>query len=203
MQKRWSVKPGPDPALVKSLSKELNINHILTSLLIQRGISTFEEARHFFRPLIDHLHDPYLMKDMDKAIDRIEKAIATQERILIYGDYDVDGTTAVALVYTFLKTRYPHLDFYIPDRYKEGYGVSTAGIDWAHSNGYSLIIALDCGIKAIDKIDYANSLGIDFIICDHHRPALFFRQPMLFLIPKGATAAILSMSFLDAASALS
>jgi len=184
MQKRWVVKPGADQALVKSLAKQLNINPILTSLLIQRGISTFEQARHFFRPLLEHLHDPFLMKDMDKAIDRIEKAIASQERILIYGDYDVDGTTAVSLVYMFLKERYSHLDFYIPDRYKEGYGVSTIGITWAHENGYSLIIALDCGIKAIDKVQYANSLGIDFIICDHHRPGSELPPAYAVLDPK-------------------
>lgn len=184
MQKRWVVKPPADQRLVKSLAKQLNINHTLTNLLIQRGITTFEEARHFFRPLIDHLHDPFLMTDMEKAIIRIEKAIASQERILIYGDYDVDGTTAVALVYSFLKSRYNHLDYYIPDRYKEGYGVSTIGIDWAKSNGYSLIIALDCGIKAIEKVAYANTLGVDFIICDHHRPGAELPPAHAILDPK-------------------
>lgn len=184
MQKRWTVKADGEAALVKTLAKQLNINHTLTNLLVQRGVRSFEEAKHFFRPLIEHLHDPFLMKDMDKAIERIEQAMARQEKILIFGDYDVDGTTAVSLVYTFLKARYEHLDFYIPDRYKEGYGISNIGIDWAHENNYTLIVALDCGIKAIDKVKYAKSLGIDFVICDHHRPGAELPEAYAVLDPK-------------------
>ena len=184
MQKKWVIKPTGEPALVKTLARQLNINHILTNLLIQRGITTFEQARYFFRPMLEHLHDPFLMKDMEKAILRIEEAISKGEKILVFGDYDVDGTTAVSLVYTFFKKIHPNLDFYIPDRYKEGYGVSTIGIDWAHENGFTLIIALDCGIKAIDKVQYARSLDIDFIICDHHRPGNELPPAYAVLDPK-------------------
>jgi single-stranded-DNA-specific exonuclease len=148
----------------------LNIDHNLANLLVQRGIKTFEEARSFFRPSLEELHDPFLMKDMDKAVERIEKAIANNEKILVYGDYDVDGTTAVALVYTFLKSIYNPVDFYIPDRYDEGYGVSIKSIDFAFENNFSLVIVLDCGIKAVEKIAYAKSKNIDYIIADHHRP---------------------------------
>lgn len=169
-EKRWAVKKSGDPAFVESLAKQLNISTVLASLLVQRGITNFEEAKVFFRPSVNDLHDPFLMKDMDKAINRLEQAISNKEKILVYGDYDVDGTTAVALVYSFIKSFYDNVDYYLPDRYKEGYGVSFAGIDFANEHQFSLIIALDCGIKANDKTEYAKKLGIDFIICDHHRP---------------------------------
>src|SRR5947209_6944801 len=168
--KRWLIKEQGDKDTIERLSKELNISKLLGNLLVQRRISTFEEAKKFFRPSISDLHDPFLMKDMDKAVARIEQAMEEGQRILVYGDYDVDGTTAVALVYSFIKSIYDNVDFYIPDRYKEGYGISFAGVDYAQQNNCSLIIALDCGIKAIDKVDYANERNIDFIICDHHRP---------------------------------
>lgn len=152
------------------LANELSISPILSKLLVQRGITTYDEARTFFRPDLNDLHDPFLMKDMDKAVERLTKAMQRNEKILIYGDYDVDGTTAVSLVYRFLIKLYSNLDFYIPDRYIEGYGISTQGVNYAHKNNFTLIIALDCGIKAVDKVKYARSLGIDFIICDHHNP---------------------------------
>lgn len=152
------------------LANELSISPVLAQLLIQRGILTFDDARSFFRPDLNDLHDPFLMKDMDKAVERLTKAMQSNEKILIYGDYDVDGTTSVSLVYRFLVRFYSNLDFYIPDRYNEGYGISKKGIDYAAQNNFKLIIALDCGIKAIEKIKYAKSLGVDFIICDHHNP---------------------------------
>lgn len=167
---RWVTKNNVDTTAAAALAKALNINVVLAQLLIQRGINDFNSAKDFFRPNLDSLHDPFLMKDMDIAINRIEKAVSSKEKVLIYGDYDVDGTTAVALVYTFFKNFFAETDFYIPDRYNEGYGVSTRGIDWAKENGFTLIIALDCGIKALEKVDYASQQGIDFIICDHHRP---------------------------------
>lgn len=156
--------------ITNKLANELSISPILSKLLVQRGITTYDEARTFFRPDLNDLHDPFLMKDMDKAVERLTKAMQRNEKILIYGDYDVDGTTAVSLVYRFLIKLYCNLDFYIPDRYNEGYGISTKGINYAHENDFTLIIALDCGIKAVDKIKYAQSLGVDFIICDHHNP---------------------------------
>lgn len=152
------------------LAKELNIHPALCQLLIQRGIETLEGAEKFFHPNLKDLHDPFLLPDMDKAINRIEKALGQKERILVYGDYDVDGTTAVALVYKFLRKFTTNLDYYIPDRYDEGYGISEQGIDYASDTDVKLIIALDCGIKAIEKVEYAKSKGIDFIICDHHMP---------------------------------
>ncbi len=167
---RWTLKPKQDKEQVASLAKQLNIDEILASLLVQRGIDDFDAAKHFFRPSLDDLHDPFLLKDMDLAVARIELAIANEENILVYGDYDVDGTTSVALVSSYLLTRYPNVASYIPDRYAEGYGVSFKGIDFADDNDFSLIISLDCGIKAIDKVAYATDKGIDFIICDHHRP---------------------------------
>lgn len=170
MEKRWALKEQGDPEIVRSLSQALNINIHLANLLVQRDIKTFEQARDFFRPQLSHLHDPYDMKDMDKAVDRIERAMEEGEKILVYGDYDVDGTTAVALVYSFIKEQYIQVEFYIPDRYSEGYGISYKGIDYAFENGFTLIIALDCGIKAIEKVKYASQRGIDFIIGDHHRP---------------------------------
>jgi len=184
MEKIWVVKSEGDNGTVGNLAKELGIDPHLSELLVQRGIKTFEEARSFFRPSLAYLHDPFLMRDMDKAIDRIEQALSQNENILIYGDYDVDGTSAVALVYTFLLKFTSKLDFYIPDRYTEGYGVSKKGIDYAREQKFSLIIALDCGIKAVEKIDYANTLGIDFIICDHHRPGAELPKAFAVLDPK-------------------
>ena len=170
MNKRWVVQNHQNDAAVSQLQASLKIHPVLCRLLVQRGITTFDEARSFFRPSLDLLHDPFLMKDMDKAVERINKALADKEKILVYGDYDVDGTTAVATMYLFLKSLFANVDFYIPDRYNEGYGVSFQAMDFAHFNGFSLIVALDCGIKSIDKVQYAKDYGIDFIICDHHRP---------------------------------
>jgi single-stranded-DNA-specific exonuclease len=184
MEKRWVVKKQGEEAIVKELMSALDIDANLANLLVQRDITSYEEAKSFFRPNLNSLHDPFLMKDMDKAIERIEKAIAGKEKILIYGDYDVDGTTAVALVYTFIKGFYPDVDFYIPDRYNEGYGISTKGIDFAHENRFSLILALDCGIKAIEKVDYAREKGIDLIIGDHHRPGDELPKASAVLDPK-------------------
>lgn len=184
MEKRWEIKALPDEAKATELAKQLNINVRIAQLLLQRGIRTFEEAKLFFRPELTHLHDPFLMADMHKAVDRLSMAIANNEKILVYGDYDVDGTTAVALMYRFLKGFTSHLAYYIPDRYAEGYGISTIGIDYATEHNFNLIIALDCGIKSQAKIDYANSLGIDFIICDHHRPDETLPNAIAVLDPK-------------------
>ena len=172
METRWIIAESVDKQLVKSLSESLGIDEILAILLVQRGITNFEEAKNFFRPSLSQLHDPFLMKDMDKAVDRLQQAMNNGEKILIYGDYDVDGTTAVALIYTYLKNfvNKKKIEFYIPDRYEEGYGISYKGIDYAADNGFGLVIVLDCGIKAVEKIEYANQRGVDFIICDHHRP---------------------------------
>ncbi len=171
MVKRWVLKDRGSKEVVSNLAAQLNIEPVLAELLVQRGVTNFEAAKAFFRPELSHLHDPFLLNDMDLAINRIEKAAASKEKVLVYGDYDVDGTTAVALVYTFLKAQgFDTIDFYIPDRYGEGYGISFKSIDFALQEGFTLIIALDCGIKAIDKVQYARERGIDFIICDHHRP---------------------------------
>ena len=172
VETRWIIAKDVDKQLVKSLSESLGIDKKLAILLVQRGITNFDEAKDFFRPSLEHLHDPFLMKDMDRAVDRVQKAISEGEKILIYGDYDVDGTTAVALIYTYLKNlvNKKKIEFYIPDRYEEGYGISYKGIDYAADHGFGLVIVLDCGIKAVEKIDYANERGVDFIICDHHRP---------------------------------
>ncbi len=170
MEYRWKIKEKGNADDVQRLANELGVPPALANMLVQRGIRTFDDAKKFFRPSLADLHDPFLMKDMDKAVARIEKAIRNKENILVYGDYDVDGTTAVALLYTFLKGFYPSVSFYIPDRYKEGYGISFAGIDHAAETGCSLIIALDCGIKSVEKVAYATEKKIDFIICDHHRP---------------------------------
>lgn len=167
---RWTLKSKPNQEKVNELAKALNVEKTIAIILCQRGIETFTEAKKFFRPSLADLHNPYLMKDMDVAVNRIEKALQENENILIYGDYDVDGTTAVSLVYSYLKTQSSNIATYIPDRYEEGYGVSFKGIDFAEDNGFSLIIALDCGIKAHEKVDYATKKGIDFIICDHHKP---------------------------------
>ncbi|TDN88154.1 exonuclease RecJ [Salegentibacter sp. 24] len=181
---RWTLKPEPDSLVVNKLAGELGVTPIIATLLIQRGIDTFEAAKKFFRPSLDDLHDPYLMKDMRMAVKRIQQAIAFEEKIMVYGDYDVDGTTSVALMSSFLKTLTPNVATYIPDRYAEGYGVSYQGIDFAADNEISLIIALDCGIKAIDKVIYAAEKGIDFIICDHHRPGITIPQAVAVLDPK-------------------
>jgi len=171
MEKRWKIKEQPNSKDIKKLSAELNgLDETLTSILLQRGIDTFDKAKAFFRPSLDEIHDPFLMKDMDKAVNRLVAAIENKERILIYGDYDVDGTTSVSLVYSYLMNYYDNLEYYIPDRYAEGYGISYQGIDYAAENDFKLIIALDCGVKAIDKVAYATEKGVDFIICDHHRP---------------------------------
>lgn len=169
MEKRWIIK-SVDKEKVNALQQALQVHQALPTLLLQRGIEDFEQARAYFRPRLEDLHSPWLFKDMDKAVTRIEKAISQQEKILIYGDYDVDGTTSVASFYLFLRSIYPALNYYIPHRYKEGYGISKAGIDYAAANGFSLIISLDCGIKSVELVQYAKSLGIDFIICDHHLP---------------------------------
>ncbi|MFH6997562.1 single-stranded-DNA-specific exonuclease RecJ [Flavobacterium sp. FlaQc-57] len=181
---RWTIKPKPSEDKIKHLAQALNVEDFVATLLIQRGIETFEDAKNFFRPSLEHLHDPYLMKDMDKAVSRIELAIENQENILVFGDYDVDGTTAVSLVSSYLKSHYPNIATYIPDRYAEGYGISFKGIDFADDNGFSLIIALDCGIKSIDHIAYAKEKNIDFIICDHHRPGEFLPDAVAILDPK-------------------
>ena len=184
MEKRWVLKPQGDDAVVDHLSQVLNINRNLANLLAQRGVKTYDEAKGYFRPQLDHLHDPFLMKDMDLAVERIRVAFEKNESILVYGDYDVDGTTAVALVYTFLRHYHKKLDYYVPDRYEEGYGVSYKGIDYAAENGFTLIIALDCGIKAVDKIAYAKEKNVDFIICDHHRPGDGLPPAVAILDPK-------------------
>ncbi|MDE1205703.1 single-stranded-DNA-specific exonuclease RecJ [Tenacibaculum larymnensis] len=181
---RWTLKPQPDTIKVKQLAKELSIDTTLAKILVQRGIETFDEAKHFFRPSLSDLHNPFLMKDMEIAVQRIETAIANNENILVFGDYDVDGTTAVSLMSSYLKTIHPNIATYIPDRYEEGYGVSFQGIDFAEDNGFSLIIALDCGIKAIDKIAYATEKKIDFIICDHHKPGSEVPKAIAVLNPK-------------------
>jgi len=168
MKRKWKLKELTQAELVSSLSEELQIDKILATLLVMRGVSSYDEARLFFRPSLEHLHDPFLMKDMDKAVKRIQDAIANEEKILIYGDYDVDGTTAVALLYSYLANIYDKIDFYIPDRYDEGYGISYQGVDFAETEGFSLIVTLDCGIKANEQIAYANQKGIDVVVTDHH-----------------------------------
>jgi len=170
MEHRWVLKTTPESEVVERLSKELNINRRLAGLLAQRGVNDYNQAKSFFRPQLSDLHDPFLIKDMDKAVDRILSAVFKGEKIVVYGDYDVDGTTAVSIVYNFLKHIHKKVEFYIPDRYKEGYGVSFKGIDTAVEHGASLMITLDCGIKAVDKVKYANEKGLDIIIGDHHRP---------------------------------
>ena len=181
---RWTIKPNPDSHKVNELAKQLAIDKDLAKLLVQRKIENYKQAKHYFRPSLNDLHDPFLMKDMDLAIEHIEKAINNKENILIYGDYDVDGTTSVSLVYSYLFTYYKNVATYIPDRYDEGYGISYKGIDFASDNNFSLIIALDCGIKAIDKVAYAKTKNIDFIICDHHRPGKELPNAVAVLDPK-------------------
>ncbi|WP_282048639.1 single-stranded-DNA-specific exonuclease RecJ [Maribacter aquivivus] len=181
---RWTIKPKPKQEDIDTLASALKVDDLVAQLLLQRGISTYEEAKDFFRPQLEDLHDPFLMKDMDIAVNRIEEAIANGENILVYGDYDVDGTTAVALMSSYLLSYYPNVATYIPDRYDEGYGVSYKGIDFAEDNGFTLIVALDCGVKAIDKVAYAKEKGIDFIICDHHRPGTKLPSAVAVLDPK-------------------
>ena len=181
---RWTLKSKPEKEKVQKLQNELQVDEIIAKLLIQRGVETYEQAKAFFRPTLNDLHNPYLMKDMDKAVSRIEKAIENGENILVFGDYDVDGTTAVSLVSSYIKSYYPNVATYIPDRYDEGYGISYKGIDFADDNGFSLIIALDCGIKSIDHIAYAKEKKIDFIICDHHRPGNELPNAIAVLDPK-------------------
>lgn len=184
MKKQWNLKPKADPKLIAQLQESLGVAKIVAQLLVQRGITDFKEAKSFFRPTYDQLHDPFLMKDMTLAVNRLKKALEQKENILIYGDYDVDGTTAVALMYSFLKSIHPNVAYYIPDRYSEGYGISYQGIDYAAQNNFSLIIALDCGIKAVDKVAYAQEKEIDFIICDHHRPGANVPKALAVLDPK-------------------
>ena len=181
---RWNPKSKPNPEKVHALQSALQVDEIIASLLVQRGIETFEQAKTFFRPTLADLHNPYLMKDMDKAVARIETAISNNENILVFGDYDVDGTTAVSLVSSYLRSYYPNVATYIPDRYAEGYWISYTGIDYAEDNTISLIIALDCGIKSIDHVAYANEKNIDFIICDHHRPGPILPDAVAILDPK-------------------
>jgi single-stranded-DNA-specific exonuclease len=181
---RWTLKPKPEASKVAHLTKALQVDDVVATLLLQRGIETYEAAKTFFRPSLSDLHEPFLMKDMDKAVSRIETALLQNENILVFGDYDVDGTSSVALMSSYLKTRTEHVATYIPDRYEEGYGVSYLGIDFAHDNDFSLIIALDCGVKAIDKVAYAKEKGIDFIICDHHRPGNELPKAVAVLDPK-------------------
>lgn len=180
----WKSKNEPDLSLVENLKSALNAPDIIARMLVQRGIDTVDKVNAYFNPRVEDLHDPFLMKDMDKAIERVQLAQEKKEGVLIYGDYDVDGTTSVALVYSFFKDKFDKIDFYIPDRYKEGYGISTQGIDYAKNAGLSLIIALDCGIRSIDKVEYAKSLGIDFIICDHHLPGDSIPNAAAVLDPK-------------------
>lgn len=181
---RWTFCQKPHKQTIQQLSEALRVDPLIAQLLLQRGVTTYDQAKHFFRPSLDDLHDPYLMKDMDKAVVRIQKAITTHENILVFGDYDVDGTTSVALVSSYLKTYYPQVTTYIPDRYTEGYGISKAGIDYAADNDCKLIIALDCGIKSIELVAYAKTLGVDFIICDHHLPGDTIPDAVAVLDPK-------------------
>jgi single-stranded-DNA-specific exonuclease len=183
---RWSSKPKIEKDKIAKLAKDLSVDTTIAEILLQRNIATFEAAKKFFRPSLDDLHDPFLMKDMDKAVERIETAISNHENILVFGDYDVDGTSAVSLVASYLKTIYPNISTYIPDRYEEGYGVSFKGIDFSEDNNFSLIIALDCGTKALEKVTYASKKKIDFIICDHHKPGPELPKAVAILNPKRA-----------------
>ena len=183
MQKNWNILESKN-IIISKLSKALNVSEIVAHLLVLRGITTFDEAKSFFRPEISHLHDPFLMKNMQKAVDRIQTVIANGEKVLVYGDYDVDGTTSVAMMYSFLKKKVKEIEYYIPCRYDEGYGISLKGIDYAKENNFTLIIALDCGIRAVNQVDYANEKGVDFIICDHHKPGKKTPKAVAILNPK-------------------
>lgn len=185
MEKKWKVRPA-DPTVVARLKDQLNVHKTLCTLLVQRGVDSYDAAKAYFRPSLDDLHSPWLMKDMQKAVDRITEAFSRGEKILVYGDYDVDGTTAVACVYQFLKRQREDVDFYIPHRYREGYGISREGIDFARDNGFTLVISLDCGIKSVDLITYAREFGIDFIVCDHHLPDTDLPPAVAILNPKQA-----------------
>jgi len=186
MEKRWIIKERSDQVVVKQLAGALNVPESLANLMVQRNIFTADDANAFFEPDLANLHDPFLMKDMDKAVERISKAVKNNERILVYGDYDVDGTTSVALMYSFLSNldKFDNIDYYIPDRYSEGYGISIQGMDFAASTGCKLVIALDCGIKAVEKVEYARSKGLDIVICDHHLPGDFVPAATAVLDPK-------------------
>jgi single-stranded-DNA-specific exonuclease len=184
MDKRWVVKEKGDTAVVKQLAGTLGVSDSLANLMVQRNITSSDEAKAFFNPSLDYLHDPFLMKDMNIAVDRISTAVKKNEKILVYGDYDVDGTTAVALMYSFLKDQYSNVDYYIPDRYKEGYGVSFQGLDYAFQSNCKLVITLDCGIKAVEKVKYARTKGLDVIICDHHYPGDEIPKALAVLDPK-------------------
>ncbi len=184
--KVWKIKQPGDPNDVKHLSAQLNVEMVIANLLVQRDIRTYEEARAFFRPRLSDLHDPFLMKDMDKAVDRLHQAIERQEKVLIYGDYDVDGTTSVSLLYLFLKDKIKDLEYYIPDRYSEGYGISPKSVEYAADNGFKLVIVIDCGIKAVEKIAYARTRHLDYIICDHHNPGDRIPDAVAVLDPKQA-----------------
>ncbi|HAM98795.1 MAG TPA: single-stranded-DNA-specific exonuclease RecJ [Marinilabiliales bacterium] len=184
MQKQWTLKPSASHERIEELAKAINVSNPIANLLLQRGITSYEEARRFFRPDLKFLHDPFLMKDMDLAVSRLGKAVQNQEHVMVYGDYDVDGTTSVAMLFSFLRSKIRQLHYYIPDRYLEGYGISYKGIDAAQELGCSLIIALDCGIKATQKVDYANEKDIDFIICDHHEPGEYLPKAVAVLDPK-------------------
>ena len=183
-EKRWILRKDYDLETVEKLAASLGVDKIIATLLVERGVTTFEEARRFFRPGLDQIHDPFLMKGMKEAVARINEAIDRQERIMVYGDYDVDGTSAVALVYSYFKELDRNIDFYVPDREKEGYGISYQGIDYARETGVKLIIALDCGIKAMDQVAYAKQYGIDFIIGDHHLPDEVVPDAVAVLDPK-------------------
>src|SRR5687768_2252649 len=183
MQRRWKIVTT-NSQTADQLKQSLKISPVICNILVQRGIETFEQSKNFFRPELKDLHDPWLMKDMDKAVERIIHAVNNNEKILVFGDYDVDGTTAVACMYRFLKKIHSNVEFYIPHRYREGYGVSKAGIDFAKENGYTLIISLDCGIKSIELIQYAKDIGIDFIVCDHHLPDEILPPAVAILNPK-------------------
>lgn len=184
MEKKWIIKGKGDSVVVRQLAASLGVPESLANLMVQRNISTAAKAEAFFNPNLDFLHDPFLMKDMNIAVDRISSAINKNEKILVYGDYDVDGTTAVAMMYSFLKERYSNVEYYIPDRYKEGYGVSLEGLDYAYENNCKIVITLDCGIKAIEKVRYARSKGLDVIICDHHYPGEEIPKALAVLDPK-------------------
>ncbi|WP_206025979.1 single-stranded-DNA-specific exonuclease RecJ [Hymenobacter metallicola] len=186
MEKRWIRKPAPEPTKVRHLADALRVNEAIIALLCQRGVCSYDEAYEYFRPSLAHLPDPLLMRDMDRAVERLLTALHEGQKVLVFGDYDVDGTTSVAVVFSYLRTLFgpERVDYYIPDRYKEGYGISDAGIDYAVAQNFSLIIALDCGVKAVDRIEYANERGIDFIICDHHLPGTELPKAVAVLDPK-------------------
>lgn len=185
MQKRWHILPQ-DEARANALREALKINKTLCAVLVQRGLDDFDKTKHYFRPQLSDLHSPWLMKDMDKAVERIMLAFERHEKILVFGDYDVDGTTAVASMFRFLHTIYDRIDFYIPHRYREGYGISQLGIDFAKEKGFTLIISLDCGIKSVDLVENARASGIDFVICDHHLPGTVLPSAVAILNPKQA-----------------